>query len=46
VDVVKLCDGILSIPTFGVKNSLNVATAASVFCFEVVRQWTEVENPN
>ena len=32
------CDKILSIPLFGQINSLNVASAASVFIYEVVRQ--------
>lgn len=34
----KKCDKILSIPLFGHINSLNVAAAASIFLFEVVRQ--------
>jgi 23S rRNA (guanosine2251-2'-O)-methyltransferase len=36
--VKKKCDKILSIPLLGKLNSLNVAAAASVFIFEVVRQ--------
>jgi len=34
----KKCDKILSIPMQGQVNSLNVASAASVFIFEVIRQ--------
>jgi 23S rRNA (guanosine2251-2'-O)-methyltransferase len=34
----KTCDKVLSIPVRGKINSLNVASAASVFLFEVVRQ--------
>jgi 23S rRNA (guanosine2251-2'-O)-methyltransferase len=36
--VKKKCDKILSIPLLGQLDSLNVASAASVFIFEVVRQ--------
>jgi tRNA(Leu) C34 or U34 (ribose-2'-O)-methylase TrmL len=31
--------GCVEIPTFGLKNSLNVAAAAPVVVFEVLRQW-------
>jgi len=34
----KKCDKILSIPLMGRLNSLNVAAAASIFIFEVIRQ--------
>jgi tRNA G18 (ribose-2'-O)-methylase SpoU len=33
-----LCDDIIEIPTFGAKNSLNVASACSVVVFEALRQ--------
>jgi 23S rRNA (guanosine2251-2'-O)-methyltransferase len=36
--VLKTCDEVLSIPLAGRVNSLNVAAAAAVFFFEVVRQ--------
>jgi len=32
-------EGCVVIPTFGLKNSLNVAAAAPVVVFEVLRQW-------
>lgn len=38
-EVMVACEGIVQIPTFGVKNSLNVASAASVAVYEVLRQW-------
>jgi 23S rRNA (guanosine2251-2'-O)-methyltransferase len=37
----KKCDEVLSIPLFGQLTSLNVAAAAAVFLFEVVRQRKE-----
>jgi tRNA G18 (ribose-2'-O)-methylase SpoU len=37
--VMDRCDLLVQIPTFGVKNSLNVACAAPVVMFEVLRQW-------
>ena len=30
----------VAIPTFGVKNSLNVAVAGSVVAYEVIRAWS------
>jgi 23S rRNA (guanosine2251-2'-O)-methyltransferase len=39
------CDKLLSIPLFGRVNSLNVAAAAAVFFFEVVRQRTRQKQP-
>jgi tRNA G18 (ribose-2'-O)-methylase SpoU len=38
-DVLALADGIVEIPLYGRKNSLNVATAYGVVLFEVLRQW-------
>ena len=40
------CDGIVEIPTFGMKNSLNVAAAAPVVVFEVLRQWGLMQTPS
>jgi len=37
--VMAECDKVVEIPTFGVKNSLNVASACPVVVFEVLRQW-------
>jgi len=37
--VLDACDMVVQIPCFGVKNSLNVATAASVLVWEALRQW-------
>lgn len=36
-----LADYIAEIPTYGVKNSLNVASAAPIVVFEVLRQWSK-----
>eukprot|EP01036_Dinobryon_divergens_P028621 gene28621-37598_t len=37
--VMEFADIIAEIPTFGVKNSLNVASALPIVLFEVLRQW-------
>ena len=37
--VLAAVDGIVEIPTFGDKNSLNVASAAPIVIYEVLRQW-------
>jgi len=39
--VLKECDKLCCLPTFGVKNSLNVATCASVVVYEALRQWDD-----
>ncbi len=36
-DTIKLCDGCIEIPQLGMKHSLNVATAAGVVLWEVIR---------
>ena len=41
VDVCDACDGMVRVPMLGVKNSLNVATCASVLVWEALRQWRE-----
>lgn len=38
-EILALCDKSLIIPVSGWKNSLNVATACAVTCFEIFRQW-------
>lgn len=40
-DVLEACDGLVCIPTNGIKNSLNVATCASILMWEAMRQWVE-----
>lgn len=37
-EVLKLCDGFVSIPMFGNISSLNVSVAAGIIMYEVVRQ--------
>ena len=37
LETIKLCDGCIEIPQFGTKHSLNVATAAGVVLWELVR---------
>lgn len=36
-DTIALCDGCIEIPQFGMKHSLNIATAAGVVLWEIVR---------
>lgn len=38
-DVLAECDEVVQLPCTGVKNSLNVACAFGMCCYEVVRQW-------
>jgi len=44
VQVLEECEGIVSVPTHGVKNSLNVATCASVVTWEALRQWEMIQD--
>ena len=37
--ILALADKTIHIPTYGVKNSLNVASALPIVLFEVLRQW-------
>lgn len=37
-EVLRACDGYVEIPTAGIKNSLNVATAIGIVLYEVLRQ--------
>lgn len=46
IDVLNECDGIVSVPTHGIKNSLNVATCASVVTWEALRQLNEAQQEN
>jgi len=41
--VIDVCDGLIEIPTFGLKNSLCVSAACPIVVFEVLRQWTKSE---
>jgi 23S rRNA (guanosine2251-2'-O)-methyltransferase len=40
--VIAAADMVAEIPTFGIKNSLNVAAALPVVLFEVIRQWKKI----
>ena len=42
-EALAACDRVVMLPTFGVKNSLNVAAAASAAVYEVLRQWDYLE---
>lgn len=39
LQALQVCDDVVEIPTFGTKNSLNVASACAVVVFEVLRQF-------
>jgi len=44
-EVLEQCDRIVEIPLFGFKNSMNVAAAAAVITFEILRQWKVQPEP-
>lgn len=37
--VLQQCDAVVHIPTYGMKNSLNVGVALGICGYEVIRQW-------
>ena len=39
----QAADGVIEIPCFGSKNSLNVCSAASIVIFEALRQWGSLQ---
>jgi 23S rRNA (guanosine2251-2'-O)-methyltransferase len=45
LEVLEVCDGVVEIPTFGAKNSLNVASACAVVVFEALRQQGKLKGP-
>ena len=38
-ETLEHCEELVEIPMYGYKNSLNVAAASAVLCFEILRQW-------
>ncbi|KAJ1494661.1 Alpha/beta knot methyltransferase, partial [Baffinella frigidus] len=42
--VLAAADGVIEIPCFGAKNSLNVCSAASIVIYEALRQWNSLNN--
>lgn len=38
-EILQACDALIEVPVFGYKNSLNVACAAAVVVYEILRQW-------
>jgi tRNA G18 (ribose-2'-O)-methylase SpoU len=43
--VLARCPAVVRIPMFGAKNSLNVATAAGVVMYEILRRWGRLARP-
>ena len=46
VEVLRECDNILSLPTYGIKNSLNIANCASIVLWETLRRWRTKNSDN
>ena len=44
IEVLRECDEIISLPTFGVKNSLNIANCVSVVLWDTLRRWRSKGN--
>ena len=44
VQVLRECDGIVRLPTYGMKNSLNVATCAGIVVWDRLRQLNRERN--
>jgi tRNA G18 (ribose-2'-O)-methylase SpoU len=42
-NTIHLCDHVLEIPQFGMKHSLNIATAAGVVLWEIVRSKVKIQ---
>jgi len=43
LDLLHLVDAVVEIPTFGSKNSMNVAVAAGIVIYDVLRRWSIVK---
>ncbi|WP_121354893.1 RNA methyltransferase [Flavisolibacter nicotianae] len=43
---IQLCDGVIEIPQLGMKHSLNVATAAGVVLWELIREKVRIKEIN
>jgi tRNA G18 (ribose-2'-O)-methylase SpoU len=44
-DLLARCAGVVRIPMFGEKNTLNVATAAGIVMYEILRRWGALADP-
>ena len=42
-ELLAKCDGVVQLPCRGVKNSMNVGVALGMCGYEIMRQWTEVD---